>query len=64
MMMQTMITITWWKQSQVLVSAPHGVHQDRMHIGLDNDVAYDDDAHGRLEKERGDDNEDNDDHEW
>ena len=64
MMMQTMITITWWKQSQVLVSAPHGIHQDSMHMGLDNDVVYGDDAPGGLEKQRDDDNEDNDDHEW
>ena len=60
---ETMITISWWKQSQVLVSAPHGVHQDLMHLGLDNDVDDGDDgddAPGGLEKERGDDHEDND----
>ena len=60
---ETMITISWWKQSQVLVSAPHGVHQDSMHMGLDNNVVYGDDAPGGLEKQRDDDNEDNDDHE-
>ena len=59
-MMQTMITIMWWQQLQICVSAPHGVHQDRTHMGLDNNVVYGDDAPGGLEKERGDDKEDND----
>ena len=60
-MMQTMITIMWWKQSQVLVSAPHGVHQDRTHMGLDKNIDDDNDAPGRLEK---DDNDDHDDHDY